>query len=297
MPEGILIPLVARIRKEVRTAVGCWKHTSARTLAFLEDQGLKLYSGLDDLVLFEVYQDRTTSGTLLTRGDIVIPGSTTIGKLPVPFRYGCHFRKTFTASSPPLRRGETPHVEFDRTNEAILAAGCGRFNYIQPLLWEPLVYRARAIPGVTFASLSNFRNLTYEQAISVGSQLDDPECDRIVERLLSADEHIRALHEKGFVHGDLHPDNLMVVSDQDGNSWTQMIDFASAASTEGLAPEAVEKMRLDDRIEFLREIALLQISRSEALPYPMAQEALRMADDLFPEEIARLARDIGGPSR
>jgi len=289
--------LVARIRREVREAVGCFKHTSERTLSYLEDHGLSLYSGPGDLVLFEVYQDRTTSGVLLTRGDIVIPGSEILATLPTSKRYGCHFLKTFTLASPPLRRGETPRMEFERTLEVIEALGPGRASYIEPIAFGPLEYRSRAIPGVTYASQSSFRNLSYEHSIEVGSHLDPTEVTEMAQRLYEADAHIRALHEKGFSHGDLHPDNIMTVTDRDGKSWSQMIDFASAVPTSGFSETKLAELQFDDRIEFLREIALLQIARGQTFDHPMAVESLDKADDLFPDEIADRARAVGGMDR
>lgn len=289
--------LVARIRREVREAVGCFQHTSERTLSYLEEHGLSLYSGAGDLVLFEVYQDRTTSGVLLTRGDIVIPGREILDTLPESKRYGCHFLKTFTLASPPLRRGETPRMEFERTMEVIEALGPGRGRYIEPIAFGPLEYRSRAIPGVTYASQSSFRNLSYERSIEVGSALEKADVIGMAQRLFDADDHIRTLHEKGFVHGDLHPDNIMTVTDRDGKSWSQMIDFASAVHTSGFSPTKVAEMQFDDRIEFLREIALLQIARGETFDHPMAEESLEKADDLFPDEIAELARGVRGMDR
>lgn len=64
-----------------------------------------------------VYSDViTTTARVITKGEIVFPGIATISRFPTAAEYLVHFRKTFTADSGPITRGETPEVEFAKTS-------------------------------------------------------------------------------------------------------------------------------------------------------------------------------------
>ena len=196
--------IVKAIDRIVTEALGAPANNAAR-IAWLETYGLSLHDGADDLVISEVYQDITTKGTIRTRGDLVIPGLRTRAK--VGGTYGVHFRKTFTQESPPILRGESPTREMERTRRALTLLGPQFASCIEPLYAETFVYRARVIPGETFASVSPFTERAYEEAMRVGAA--QVKQYRMVAKCQAAYSVVVRMHSLGVSHADLHLENLL----------------------------------------------------------------------------------------
>lgn len=275
--------LVRRIRAAVRQATGSDSPELASSLRFLEENGLGLYDGTEDLPLYEVYRDVMVSGDVRTFADIVIPGQATREDHPETTVHGIHFRKIYTPASPPICRGETPSVEFARTTRAVRLIPNEFGSRLQPLAHTALIYRSRVVPGQTYAALSPFSDLSYEDAIH--TPLSPEMAATLKERIDLSYGAIRKLHATGVLHGDLHLDNIMWIAD-DLASPVQPIDLASALFREDLSEEQWAAGVFDDMNEFLREAGLLQLNRAGKIEGGCFSEAIRLAHELFPDDIA-----------
>ncbi len=275
-----------------------YEDSTAGLLAFLEEHGRELYTGADDLVLMPVYLDATTSGAIRTRGEFVVPGSKTIERYPACGRYGLHFRKTFTPESGPLRRGETPAIEFERTQRIRDRLPADLARIIEPLAAEPLVYRSRAIAGATIAALSPFTNQSYEDALVCRiSPFDITSAGRRCEAVFNT---ITDLHAKGIAHQDLHLENVLWLPKNGGVAVP--IDFGAAGVREQMSAEEWRAACADDLTEIVREAGLVQARLNRRLDAPVFRAAIEQANDLFPTCVAdillgRAAHQPSSPTR
>lgn len=281
--SGVLDPRVQRIREAVRNATGSDSPKLASTVRFLERHGRSLHEGDDDLVVYEVYRDEMLSGRIRTFGDIVIPGRKTSAAFPATEEFGIHFLKVYTAESPPIGRGETPAVEFARTLRALAKMPADIGARIKPLGHDEFSYRSRVVPGQTFAATSPFSDLSYEKAVA--EPLAPEAATELAMRIGASYDTIIRLHSTGVLHGDLHLDNIMWIADEAGPP-AQPIDLAAACLREEASAEAWTAGVFDDLNEFLREAGLLQLNQRKILPGTCFNEARRLAQELFPDDIA-----------
>lgn len=282
-------PSVSAIKAEVRARTGSDSPELSATIHYLERHGRELYTGEEDLALYEIYRDALTTGTIQTFADLVIPGRRTLASCPGTQRYGLHFRKRYTPNSPPIRRGETPEVEFQRTQRALTRLPADLGFRLEPLSFEPWIYRARVIPGQTYAALSPFSDLSYEEAIATPFKADAAQLlEARIERCYAV---VGAMHAAGVAHGDLHLDNMMWVADAPENP-VQLIDLASCFLREEESAWDWAEGVADDLSELLREAGLLQLALRRRLLGACAQAAVQRADDLFPDNIAELFLEL-----
>jgi hypothetical protein len=280
---------VQAVREAVRAATGSSSPTLASTIHFLEQKGRELYQGPDDLVVYEIYRDTTTSGRVPTMGDIVIPGQETLEACSDTREYGIHFRKIYTRESPPIRRGETPAVEFERTTRALGLLPRDIGIRLRPLAHDTWIYRSRVVPGQTFAAVSPFSDLSYDDAIA--QAIDESESAGLATRITESVAIIRRMHAANVAHGDLHLDNLMWISDL-AQHRVQPIDLASAVFREDMGEDEWAAAVQDDLSELLREAGLLQLCLGTEIDGVCFGEARDLATGLFPEPIARKFEDL-----
>jgi hypothetical protein len=112
--------------------------------------------GRNDTVIATVYIDATTKGKIITRGEIVVPGEQTLRTFPRAGDFPFHFRKTFTTESGPIRRGETPQIEFAKT---IPIHRSFPEQIPEPIGFDKWVYRCTAMSGQSLNALSPFVDL------------------------------------------------------------------------------------------------------------------------------------------
>lgn len=279
-----LDPRVAQIRAAAREATGSDSAELISTVEFLEKSGRELYAGDEDLVLYKVYRDITVKGRVRTFADLVIAGNRTLKEFPRVEEFGFHFRKRYTADSPPLARGETPAVEFERTTRAVARMPTAMSQRLRPLAADEWVYRSRVVPGQTFAALSPFSDLPYEKAMRL--VMLEPEPSALTHRIESSFSALESMHAVGVAHGDLHLDNIMWIADEP-EAPAQPIDLASALFQEDSSAQAWEEALFDDLNELMRESALLQLCLGRTLPGACAERSLAQLGDLFPEEMVR----------
>ncbi|WP_198529897.1 phosphotransferase [Geminisphaera colitermitum] len=273
----------------MRTATGSDSPELSSTLRFLEQHGFDLHDEHEDLVLYRVYRDEMFSGEARTFADIVIPGIETRKAFPPTNTYGIHFRKIYTPASPPIGRGETPEVEFARTIRALSKIPTDLGNRLKPLAHESLVYRSRVVPGQTFAAMSPFSDLSYEDAIA--APLIPEVADRLEMRISASYDATLRLHKAGVLHGDLHLDNIMWIAD-DPTAPVQPIDLASTVFKEDISAQEWDMGVFDDLNEFLREAGLLQLNQKRRIIGCCFDEARKLASELFPEDIATALRAL-----
>jgi hypothetical protein len=242
-------------------------------------------------VIATVYEDVTTSGKVLTRGEIVVPGSKTVEAMPEVADYPYHFRKTFTPESGPIKRGETPEREFNRTMEVRKRNP----NWVpKPLAFEPMVYRCEAVCGFTLNAQSPFPELAYEKALALhpSKQLLDDYADT----LACISEVLEQAHEGGVAHGDLTLHNAMVYRNESKETCGILIDVASSIDLDKLPADERQAAIDGDWEEIYRDWALLQFHKGK-INNKHAQASLRKVDELFPEKIADRIRAKLNPIR
>jgi hypothetical protein len=154
---------------------------------------------------------------------------------------------------------------------------------LSPLAHAPLTYRSRVVPGQTFAALSPFSDLSYEDAIATPLL---PELAAALEQRINLSyEAILRMHAENVLHGDLHLDNIMWIADAPSTP-VQPIDLASALFREDLSVEEWEAGTFDDLNEFLREAGLLQLNIGRRIQGRCFSESCRLAKELFPAHLA-----------
>jgi hypothetical protein len=162
---------------------------------------------------------------------------------------------------------------------------------LTPLGFEEFIYRSRVVPGQTFAATSPFSDLSYEDAIL--ERIDPDAGWSLARRIAESYDTILRLHGAGVLHGDLHLDNIMWISDEAGPA-AQPIDLAASALKEELTEKEWTDGVFDDLNEFLREAGLLQLNQGAKLPSGCFETARRLANELFPEEIAARFDQLNG---
>ena len=98
------------------------------------------------------------------------------------------------------------------------------------------------------------------------------------------------MHGSGVIHGDLHLENIMWVEER--KSKIQAIDFGASLLKKDMEISDWKELKENDEEEILREAGLLQINRMETSKGSCFKKAIRKADELFPQEIADLAKKI-----
>lgn len=244
--------------------------------AALEAKASKIKPGDADAIIANVYRFLDHRRNTVTRGEIVVPGAQTKRDFPKTAKLPFHFKKTFTPASAPVKRGETPEMEFTKTLQihAVLA------NHVpEPLGYSDWIYRGAVVFGQTLNALSPFADLSYEDALEL--HLPPQTLHEHAASLIRGCELVKNLHEKGFIHGDLHLDNIM----RGENDTMMLIDLAASSRIEDLSPAEADNAKADDFSELFRDLVLAQfhVGRIEEEP---AQRSIELIDDLFPPEIA-----------
>jgi hypothetical protein len=231
-----------------------------------------------DKVIARVYTDLNTSGKTLTTGEIVEACPQTQKQFPLTQKHTKHFLKKYTPESPPIKRGETPEVEFNQTQKILKLIPAGFQKIPQPLGFTQYTYRSSLIEAQTIASLSPFTNKSYEDAIE--TQLLAEEAQRHHKIVQKCFDHIQAFHHLKMCHGDLHLDNIM----WDGQ--VHLIDFASTTLKKEHTAEDWKINTTDDLSEILREAGILQLNQKHTLIGTVFELARKEAHELFPDELA-----------
>lgn len=239
-----------------------------------------------DQVIASVYADAIrTSGRIVTRGEIVVPGTNTLQSFPATKNFPFHFRKTFTSESGPIKRGETPEVEFEKTR-VIQSLLPGKTPI--PLGFDRWTFRSEAICGSTLQAHSPFSDLGYEASLQL--QPDRDLLKIYAQAVISVCSVLDELHAKGYVHGDLTLHNAMSVP-VGRQIRPVLIDLASSTALNTLSPSEQAEAIADDFSELYRDLALIQRFTGE-MADPHACRSLDLVEDLFPEEIACIIKQL-----
>lgn len=242
-----------------------------------------LNPGEEDRVMFDVYRDVTTSGNVLTIGQIVAPGRRTREQFPETAQYGVHFRKTYTPSAPPIRRGETPELEFHNTTTVLEGLPEEEFALVKPFGHEPLVYRSRAIGGRTIASISPYHEYSYEMALERKVSARALRNHRA--RIEMTYDSVQSMHRAEFIHGDAHLHNFMVLqTDHEVPAAVIPIDLAASKPFADIDPEELHEALEDDLSEIFREALIMQLHVGKRIPSPVFELSIAKAAELLPDE-------------
>jgi serine/threonine protein kinase len=229
-----------------------------------------------DTVIANVYRFLDHRRNVVTRGEIVVPGVETKRQFPGTAQLPFHFKKTFTPASAPIRRGETPEIEFSKT----LRVHAVFPNHVpEPLGYSEWTFRSTVVFGQTLNALSAFADLSYEDALEL--RVSPVELRDHADAVIRGCILVGNLHEKGIVHGDLHLDNIM----RDEDEKIVLIDLAASQSIQNLSPIEAACAKADDLSELYRELVLVQFHLGRISERP-AQTSIEQIDELFPPEIA-----------
>ena len=258
-----------------------------KTYVALAEKASKIKPQEGDQVIATVYQDVTTSGRVITRGEIVVPGGNTLQAYPSTKDFPFHFRKTFTPESGPIKREETPAVEFSKTS-VIQRLLPGKIP--TPLGFDTWTYRSEAICGRTLQALSPFSNLSYEDSLHLKPNL--VQLKSYAQIALIICETLEELHSKGHCHGDLTLHNAMCLSGE-RQKLPILIDLAGSANLNALSESQQASAKDDDFQELYRDLALVQYFLGE-MDNPHSRKSLALVNDLFPSEIACIINRLPG---
>lgn len=253
---------------------------SGRTIEWLENHAYEHHNGEEDLVISEIYNNSTTSGITLVKGEIVVSGLKTRKKFPFP--YQIHFKKTMTENSPPIKRGETPKSELKNTFKVIQTLSESLRYKIEPLGIEPLTYRSRIIPGRTVAGLSPFTDLNYDDAIK--KQVNPLWAKNYQHQIQQVYDTVIAMHNQNVVHGDLHLENILWLGANE-KVMVQAIDFASSKIKKEFTKDEWIDACNEDLSEIYREAILLELNQDKILEHPLFKKANLEAELLMPPEV------------
>ena len=244
--------------------------------AALEAKASKVRPCHADTVIANVYRFLNHRRKTVTRGEVVVPGAETKHDFPKTANQLIHFKKTFTAASAPVKRGETPEIEFAKTNSI---RGILPNHVPEPLAWSKWIYRSAVVFGQTLGALSPFADLPYEAALEL--HLPSDELLDHAGALVRGCKLASHLHDHGFIHGDLHLDNIMRGEDER----MMLIDLAASRQIRDLSAAEAASVQADDFSELYRDLVLTQfhIGRIEDGP---ARKSIESIDELFPPEIA-----------
>lgn len=247
---------------------------------FLRKQAARIPPSKDDVVLDTIYEDSVTGGRIVTMGEVVLAGTDTLARHPACRDFPIHFRKSYTEESHPVKRGETPKVEFEQTQRCLEALPASVIGSIRPLGHEPLIYRSRIILGATYESLSataegNYKSVCAHPITSVSAAAHLARTDK-------AYACITECHRSGVAHGDLHLGNILWTHDKRA----QLIDLAAPVFRSDVTSSEWQNAVDDDLVEILREAALLQLNQKTLLPGECCAKAVTLADELLPDEFA-----------
>ena len=238
-----------------------------------------------DTVLQPVYLDPTTSGRVITRGEIVVPGEETKKAFPRTRDFPFHFRKTFTSESGPVKRGESPSLEFQKT---LPIHRLFPHEVPEPLGHSQWVYRCTAVCGQTFNALSPFVDIKEELAFELNLSHDT--FREHAERVLGLCDLLDKLHASGIAHGDLTLHNAM---------WHEtgkpvLIDLAGSEKLAEMPHEQRIRSRDDDFSEPYRDLILAQYYIGP-LPHPHARKSLQRIEELFSERCLAKLNKLKAP--
>ncbi len=239
-------------------------------LAHLNEWAAEQDAPHDDLILECIYANGTPSDPDQVVSHIVIASQENRERFPALATTPVHFRKTSTATSLPVGRGETPAVEL-RKLTVLNATAFGNRNLVKPLGASAEQFRATIVPGTTLevATFYNIDDPSFTERA--------PQAPKTYQSsLIAIADSVAALHEAGFTHEDLHTGNMIVCHDGSG----QLIDFGSMESTEGLVEEEIERRKSEDWADLDKELIAFVLAEKAIPDHPHFHEALvRVARD------------------
>lgn len=209
-------------------------------------------------------------------------GEETKRAFPQTADFPFHFRKTFTPQSGPIKRGETPEIEFKKT--APIHQQFSR-EVPEPLGYSQWVYRCAAVCGQTFNALSPFVDLKAELAFELN--LKQAEIRNHAERVLQLCELLEKLHASGRVHGDLTLHNAIL--DESGHAI--LIDLAGSEELEEMSDEQQRAAIDDDFAEPYRDLILAQYYIGPSR-HAHAQKSILRIEGLFSERFLPKLRKL-----
>jgi hypothetical protein len=244
----------------------------------LTAKAVKLGHQREEQVIATVYADATNRNRVITRGEFVIPGEQTRRTFPSTTKHPFHFRKTFTPDSGPIKRGESPRMEFEKTR-VIQKLIPGKIP--EPLGFDEWIYRSGAVCGKTLHALSPFSDLSYEDGLQLNP--DKPETKGYAKIVIGVCQVLDELHAKGYVHGDMTLHNAMCTH---GPQQLQpmLIDLASSLALKDMPPAERDGAIADDFSELYRDLVLIQYHVGE-INSPHAHKSIENMGELFPDDI------------
>lgn len=217
----------------------------------------------EDTTLHVIYK------TPYVLGEIVLSGKNTISKHPLCQFYPIHFKKTYLKE---LSRWETnpahearqshriwKHFQSEGANQNLLEQNQPKSRVPLPLGSTPSSYRSQLLEAKSVGALSPVNSNAPCQELlkqildfrkSQGSLLN------LWKGIESLNQSIDLLHQGGFLHNDLHKENLLI---HEGESMPQgcLIDFETSEEDERFNTLEWERATKNDKRLFLKEASLI----------------------------------------
>lgn len=217
----------------------------------------------EDTTLHVIYK------TPYVLGEVVLSGKNTMSKHPLCQFYPIHFKKTYLKE---LSRWETnpahearqshriwKHFQSEGASPSLLEQSQPKSRVPLPLGSTPSSYRSQLLEAKSLGALSPVNSNAPCQELlkqildfrkSQGSLLN------LWKGIESLNQSIDLLHQGGFLHNDLHKENLLIHEEE---SITQgcLIDFETSEEDERFNTLEWDKATKNDKRLFLKEASLI----------------------------------------
>ena len=163
---------------------------------------------------------------------------------------GCFFRKTYDLKAIDGENKESTEKEA-RMTDLIRSAMPDEKYFPDVLRYGSNFIETKLVPGKTLMSLLDLAPFRTPPDFE---QNHEVHLRSAWKTLKDADQKIKALHDKGFIHRDLHLDNIMMVKDEAGIH-AALIDFEKSKPMP--ETERAEKREIEYDRRFILQAALL----------------------------------------
>jgi len=267
----------------------------------------------EDTVLNAVYK------TPYVLGEIVLSGKKTRKRHPLCDFHPIHFRKTYLKDfsrweTNPLHEAQQSHkvwthfqeieedqqedhfpVEEKRGKSSLSSRECGnstqrtppstptRTKVPLPLGACPKTFRSQIIVGKSLGAISPVRNngnpnTTLKQILE--ARKHPFTIKKLWQGLVSLNYTVDLLHQGGFLHNDLHKENLLL-QDIDGELLGSLIDFETTQEDELFNTSQWEQERIKDKRDLLREACLVYLCGSKSEQETIKEDNTKRSKNLW----------------
>jgi tRNA A-37 threonylcarbamoyl transferase component Bud32 len=210
-----------------------------------------------------IYKRDNVEGTLAVIGREIIAAN------------GSFFRKTYDLKA--IAGEDKKSTKQEARMTAMIREAMPDEKYFPDVLgYGPDFIETKLIPGKTMMSLLDLAPFSKPPDFK---QDDEDDIRSAWKTLKLSDQKIKSLHIKGYVHRDLHLDNIMLVKDEAGIH-AALIDFEKSTCMPEVVTKAKAQIEYDRRF-ILQAALLIGFKIIEFQEDPLFQEAFVIRKQLF----------------